>query len=233
MGKRLSRLSLSDFIEILKHSWTISSTISNVATCRNLLLKSKHAWSMSHVVLKATLLSELCLSPWGSTIHVRLTASSLGMKNRETWIPVSFKIFCQTWGISKMQWICISYACIMPWHRHVREGKALCHDKDSARSRALSLGKMSWTQHIPLVLYTVPYTVGSLGPGKLWVCGWFWYFLIFVLTLWYGMVRCNLFMHSLQCSDLAGLFPRRVEIFFTSRHVVKIQINIINEKIDS
>lgn len=30
------------------------------------------------------------------------------------------------------------------------------------------------TQHIPLVLYTVPYTVGSLG--KLWVCGWFWYF---------------------------------------------------------
>lgn len=111
---------------------------------------------LRHVVLKATLLSELCLSLWGSTIHVRLTASNLGMKNRETWLSVSFKIFCQTW-ISKMQWICISYACIMPWHRHVREGKALCHDKDSARSRALSLGKMSKKHSTALHLYCILY----------------------------------------------------------------------------
>lgn len=209
MGKRLSRLSLSDFIEILKHSWTISSTISNVATCR---FESNFAFRVVPFAVRLNhSCSPNCQQSWDeesgnlATSQLQDLLPNLNFKD-----AMDMHILCMHHAVTSS---CKGRKSSMPWQRF------------SQVKSFVTRQNVEKTQHCPpLVLYTVPYTVGSLG--KLWVCGWFGYFWFLFLILWYGMVRCNLFMHSLQCSDLAGLFPRRVQRFFTSRHVVKIQINI-------
>lgn len=142
MGKRLSRLSLSDFIEILKHSWTISATISNVATCR---FESNFAFRVVPFAVRLNhSCSPNCQQSWDEE------SGNLATSQLQDLLPnLNFK------DAMDMHILCMHHAMTSSFFR---EGKALCHDKDSARSRALSLGKMS-KKHSTFHLYIVYCTV--------------------------------------------------------------------------
>lgn len=174
MGKRLSRLSLSDFIEILKHSWTISSTISNVATCR---FESNFAFRVVPFAVRLNhSCSPNCQQSWDeesgnlATSQLQDLLPNLNFKD-----AMDMHILCMHHAMTSS---CKGRKSSMPWQRF------------SQVKSFVTRQNVEKTQHCPpLVLYTVPYTVGSLG--KLWVCGWFGYFWFLFWhcgTVWYGAI---------------------------------------------